>query len=86
MTYQEYIHTHTYTHNDGVMESSINLTASKLDLLTLEELRDPNLISRYPPLFQRRQNYVDIKCDSLTKIGRPFPQPQQQQQQHQQQQ
>ncbi|KAI5954637.1 hypothetical protein KGF54_002413 [Candida jiufengensis] len=42
------------------MNNSLSLNASKLDLQTLEELRDPNLISRYPPLFQRKQTFLDI--------------------------
>lgn len=56
------------------MENSINLTASKIDLMTLEELRDPNLISRYPPLFQRRQHYVAVDDNSQTKFGRSLTQ------------
>ncbi|KAI5967554.1 hypothetical protein CANMA_002988 [Candida margitis] len=59
------------------MESSINLTASKIDLMTLEELRDPNLISRYPPLFRRRQSYVNVHGDSSTRFGRSLTQQQQ---------
>ncbi|KAI5964030.1 DIS3 [Candida theae] len=51
------------------MDNSINLTASRIDLMTLEELRDPNLISRYPPLFQRRQNYVAVDGNLQTKFG-----------------
>ncbi|KAI5961394.1 uncharacterized protein KGF55_004017 [Candida pseudojiufengensis] len=50
------------------MNASLNLNASKLDLQTLEELRDPNLISRYPPLFQRKQTLLEIpNGDNLLK-------------------
>lgn len=47
------------------MKSSINLHSHTIDLSTLEELRDPNLISRYPPLFQRKQNLIAL--DNSTK-------------------
>ncbi|CAK9436798.1 uncharacterized protein LODBEIA_P13200 [Lodderomyces beijingensis] len=52
------------------MKNCINLNASKLDLSTLEELRDPSLISRYPPLFQRKSTYVDLGVNALTN---PLP-------------
>lgn len=58
------------------MDNSITLTASKIDLMTLEELRDPNLISRYPPLFQRRQNYVAVDGNPHIKVGRSLTQQQ----------
>ncbi|KAG7660712.1 uncharacterized protein J8A68_005829 [[Candida] subhashii] len=52
------------------MNNSIRLESNTIDVATLEELRDPNLISRYPPLFNRRQNLISIdsrhKLDNFT--------------------
>ena len=51
------------------MKGSINLHSHTIDLSTLEELRDPNLISRYPPLFQRKQNLIALD-NSIKSIKR----------------
>ncbi|CAI5757195.1 unnamed protein product [Candida verbasci] len=54
------------------MNGSINTYSSEVDLKILEELRDPHLISRYPPLYQRRQNLLSINNDNniITKSKR----------------
>lgn len=51
------------------MNNTITLDSHTIDLSTLEELRDPNLISRYPPLFQRKQNLITL--DHNINIGSP---------------
>ncbi|RCK63469.1 hypothetical protein Cantr_09770 [Candida viswanathii] len=53
------------------MNNTINLESHTIDLSTLEELRDPNLISRYPPLFQRKQNLItlDHNCNINSSSG-----------------